>query len=175
MVSLATTSFQGTRATPLCCEYAVVSYGSLVIPSPGADRTVYWLFGTLIDGQAELLGIWLADSAHALPWESVCSDISERGVERVRVVLDRAPCERWSAIYPGCAEVDGSPAQSTQLASRLRLPAEIAREGASRIRQRLSRALSRHSRDINPGDVLTRLAEHANAIDRWNHTSRVAR
>lgn len=96
---------------PLCRRYAVVAFGVLsklkLKGEPNADRTICWAFGTLLNGDSEILAAWHSDTDAAIPPE-VFGHLYHRGVEFVRCGLgDLADVEpafraafRNSATYP---------------------------------------------------------------------------
>jgi transposase-like protein len=72
---------------PLCRRYAVVVFGTLsklkLRTEPNANRTICWAFGTLLNGDSEILGAWHSDMDAAIPPE-VFGQLNHRGVEFVR-------------------------------------------------------------------------------------------
>lgn len=96
---------------PLCRRYAVVVFGVLskleLKTDPAVDRTICWAFGTLLNGDSEILGAWHSDTDAAVPPE-VFGQLYHRGVEFVRCGLgDLAGVEsafkaafRNSATFP---------------------------------------------------------------------------
>lgn len=96
---------------PLCRRYAVVVFGVLskleLKTDPAVDRTICWAFGTLLNGDSEILGAWHSDMDAAIPSE-VFGQLYHRGVEFVRCGLGNLACVesafraafRNSATYP---------------------------------------------------------------------------
>src|SRR4029450_5083111 len=48
---------------------------------PGQTKAVYVALGVTIEGEKELLGLWLSESEGAQVWLSVFTDLKTRGVE----------------------------------------------------------------------------------------------
>lgn len=75
---------------PLCRRYAVVAFSSLsklkLKAGPQTDRTICWAFGTLLNGDSEILGAWHSNADAAIPPE-VFGQLYDRGVEFVRCGL----------------------------------------------------------------------------------------
>lgn len=99
------------QRSALCRRYAVVVFGTLsklkVKAEQQGDRTICWAFGTLLNGESEVLGAWQSDREAAIPPE-VFGQLFHRGVEFVRCGLgDLAEVEsafraafRNSVTYP---------------------------------------------------------------------------
>jgi transposase-like protein len=75
---------------PLCRRYAVVVFGTFsklkLGTEPNANRTICWAFGTLLNGDSEILGAWHSDTNAAIPPE-VFGQLYHRGIEFVRCGL----------------------------------------------------------------------------------------
>jgi len=96
---------------PLCRRYAVVVFGTLsklkLGNEPNANRTIFWAFGTLLNGESEILGAWHSDTDAAIPPE-VFGQLYHRGIEFVRCGLGHlegiepafTAAFRNSATYP---------------------------------------------------------------------------
>ncbi|CAM4164616.1 transposase [Roseateles saccharophilus] len=96
---------------PLCRRYAVVVFNTFSKLKqridPNSNRTICWAFGTLLNGDSEILGAWHPDTNAATPPE-VFGQLYHRGIEFVRCGLgDLVDVEaafkaafRNSATYP---------------------------------------------------------------------------
>ncbi|MCE4558016.1 transposase [Roseateles cellulosilyticus] len=75
---------------PLCRRYAAVVFGAIsdVRLKTDADkgRTICWAFGSLINGDGEILGAWISDTQSGAATE-VFGDLRSRGVESIRCGL----------------------------------------------------------------------------------------
>ena len=72
------------QARPLAAVYPILYFDALFVKSrqEGAVQTkaVYLALGVTIDGEKELLGLWLSESEGAKCWLAVCTDLKNRGV-----------------------------------------------------------------------------------------------
>jgi len=96
---------------PLCRRYAAVAFGTISkLPVNGRtseNRTIYWAFGSLINGESEILGAWSLGAESAIA-TMVFGDLHNRGVEFLRCGLGNlADVEaaflatfRMAALYP---------------------------------------------------------------------------
>jgi putative transposase len=73
------------QARPLASVYPILYFDALFVKSrqEGAVQTkaVYLALGLTMDGEKELLGLWLSESEGAKFWLSVFSDLQNRGVQ----------------------------------------------------------------------------------------------
>jgi len=87
-------SLQGSQwhRRPLCTSYLLFNVEALHLPMQEAGQVcnvaAWWAVGALHDGQLELAGVWLAQAADEVPWTRVLDDLSERGVERIRYIVE---------------------------------------------------------------------------------------
>jgi transposase-like protein len=72
------------QARPLAAVYPILYFDALFVKSrqEGAVQTkaVYLALGVTLDGEKELLGLWLSESEGAKFWLSVFTDLKNRGV-----------------------------------------------------------------------------------------------
>lgn len=72
------------QARPLAAVYPILYFDALFVKSrqEGAVQTkaVYLALGVTIDGEKELLGLWLSESEGAKFWLAVFTDLKNRGV-----------------------------------------------------------------------------------------------
>jgi putative transposase len=87
---------------PLCCRYVVVLIDTLrvEIRDEGVvrDKAIHLALGMHAESAPEVLGLWLEQSAGAPFWPEVCSQLENRGVERIRIVMADGP--NWSTGLP---------------------------------------------------------------------------
>lgn len=73
------------QARPLAAVYPILYFDALFVKSrqEGAVQTkaVYLALGVTLDGEKELLGLWLSESEGAKFWLAVFTDLHNRGVE----------------------------------------------------------------------------------------------
>lgn len=73
------------QARPLASVYPILYFDALFVKSrqegPVQTKAVYVALGITIDGEKELLGLWLSESEGAKFWLSVFTDLKNRGVE----------------------------------------------------------------------------------------------
>lgn len=89
---------------PLCRSYVVAVFSScsvLTLASHGQVITIHWAFGSLIDGESEVLGAWFLDGDTPAVPAGVFSDMLPRGAEFIRIgVGDFAGAEAaFTQIY----------------------------------------------------------------------------
>lgn len=95
------------RSRPLQAVYPVLYFDALFVKSrqDGAvkNKAVYLALGINLDGEKELLGLWISESEGAKFWLSVFNDLKNRGVEDCFVAcvdgLKGLP-EAIEAVYP---------------------------------------------------------------------------
>jgi putative transposase len=73
------------QARPLASVYPILSFDALFVKSrqegPVQTKAVYVALGITIEGEKELLGLWLSESEGAKFWLSVFTELKTRGVE----------------------------------------------------------------------------------------------
>lgn len=95
------------RARPLSSVYPIVYFDALVVKSrqDGSvkNKAVYLALGINMEGEKELLGIWMSETEGAKFWLSVFNDLKNRGLEDIFVAcvdgLKGLP-EAIEAVYP---------------------------------------------------------------------------
>ncbi len=74
---------------PLSKTYAIVYLDALSVNGKvdgrGAKRSVYVALGVNLEGQKEVLGLWIADTEGAKFWMGVLNEIKNRGVEDILI------------------------------------------------------------------------------------------
>jgi len=72
------------QARPLASGYPILYFDALFVKSRQEGsvqtKTVYLALGITMDGEKELLGLWLSESAGAKFWLSVFTELHNRGV-----------------------------------------------------------------------------------------------
>jgi hypothetical protein len=93
---------------PLCARYASMHAGLLGArvdaESGRSDHRLLWALGLTSGGEVEVLGVWPAQIAGVSAAEQIASDLLERGMERVRVLVNGAGDDLWAEVrrkYPG--------------------------------------------------------------------------
>jgi putative transposase len=73
------------QARPLASVYPILYFDALFVKSrqegPVQTKAVYIALGITVEGEKELLGLWLSESEGAKFWLSVFTDLKNRGVE----------------------------------------------------------------------------------------------
>jgi putative transposase len=73
------------QARPLASVYPILYFDALFVKSrqegPVQTKAVYLALGVTIDGEKELLGVWLSESEGAKFWLSVFTELKNRGVQ----------------------------------------------------------------------------------------------
>jgi putative transposase len=73
------------QARPLASVYPILYFDALFVKSrhegPVQTKAVYVALGITMEGEKELLGLWLSESEGAKFWLSVFTDLKNRGVE----------------------------------------------------------------------------------------------
>jgi transposase-like protein len=73
------------QARPLASVYPILDFDALFVKSrqegPVQTKAVYVALGITLEGEKELLGLWLSESEGAKCWFSVCTERKNRGVE----------------------------------------------------------------------------------------------
>ena len=73
------------QARPLASVYPILYFDALFVKSrqegPVQTKAVYVALGITIEGEKELLGLWLSESEGAKLWLSVFTELNNRGVE----------------------------------------------------------------------------------------------
>ncbi len=83
------TDMKEWRERPLDKIYPIVFLDALIIKGRidgrVANRTVYTAIGVNMEGQKEVLGLWIADTEGAKFWLSVITELKNRGVEDILI------------------------------------------------------------------------------------------
>jgi putative transposase len=95
------------QARPLASVYPILYFDALFVKSrhegPVQTKAVYVALGITIEGEKELLGLWLSESEGAKFWLSVFTDLKNRGVEDCFIAcvdgLKGLP-EAMEAVFP---------------------------------------------------------------------------
>lgn len=98
---------QAWRARPLAAVYPILYFDALFVKSrqDGAvkNKAIYLALGINMEGEKELLGLWMAENEGAKFWLSVFNELKNRGVEDCFVAcvdgLKGLP-EAIEAVYP---------------------------------------------------------------------------
>ena len=98
---------QAWRARPLAALYPILYFDALFVKSrqDGAvkNKAIYLALGINMEGEKELLGLWMAENEGAKFWLSVFNELKNRGVEDCFVAcvdgLKGLP-EAIEAVYP---------------------------------------------------------------------------
>src|SRR5919206_2556100 len=73
------------QARPLASVYPILYFDALFVKSrqegPVQTKAVYLALGVTMDGEKELLGLWLSESEGAKCWFSVFTELKNRGVQ----------------------------------------------------------------------------------------------
>ena len=73
------------QARPLASVYPILYFDALFVKSrqegPVQTKAVYLALGVTMDGEKELLGLWLSESEGAKFWLSVFTELKNRGVQ----------------------------------------------------------------------------------------------
>ena len=137
---------------PLCRQYLVVQFGSLLEPArveaAAVGAPLMWAVGTTADGQQELLGAWSRASGDGSTWPDVLGELWARGVEKIRwagASIQGTPLPGAEAERPRVKHWCAASAQlSLVVASSLRSQRVILSAGD--VSQRLQAAMTRSAR-----------------------------
>jgi transposase-like protein len=99
---------QAWQSRPLSALYPILYFDALVVKSreegPVVNKAVYLALGINVQGEKELLGLWIAQTEGAKFWLSVFTELKNRGLEDCFVAcvdgLNGLP-EAIEAVYPG--------------------------------------------------------------------------
>ncbi len=73
------------QTRPLSCVYPIVYFDALFVKSrqegPVKNKAVYLALGINLEGEKELLGLWIAETEGSKFWLSVFNEIKNRGVQ----------------------------------------------------------------------------------------------
>src|ERR671925_1191986 len=73
------------QSRPLAAVYPILYFDALFVKSrqegPVQTKAVYVALGITVEGEKELLGLWISDSEGAKFWLSVFTELKNRGVE----------------------------------------------------------------------------------------------
>ncbi len=95
------------QSRPLASVYPIIYFDALVVKSresgPASNKSIYLALGINLEGEKELLGMWVADTEGASFWQQVFTELQSRGVEDCYVAcvdgLKGLP-EAIEAVYP---------------------------------------------------------------------------
>lgn len=95
------------RNRPLDIVYPIVFFDALVVKGRTDNRvsnkSVYTAFGINMDGQKEVLGLWIAETEGAKFWMSIVTELKNRGLNDILIAcidgLKGFP-EAINAVYP---------------------------------------------------------------------------
>src|ERR671932_1551492 len=95
------------QARPLASVYPILYFDALFVKSrqegPVQTKAVYLALGVTMDGEKELLGLWLSESEGAKFWLSVFTELQNRGVQDCLIAcvdgLQGLP-EAIEAVFP---------------------------------------------------------------------------
>lgn len=98
---------QAWQSRPLSALYPILYFDALMVKSreegPVVNKAVYLALGINVQGEKELLGLWIAQTEGAKFWLSVFTELKSRGVEDCFVAcvdgLNGLP-EAIEAVYP---------------------------------------------------------------------------
>lgn len=99
---------QAWQSRPLSALYPILYFDALMVKSreegPVVNKAVYLALGINVQGEKELLGLWIAQTEGAKFWLSVFTELKNRGLEDCFVAcvdgLNGLP-EAIEAVYPG--------------------------------------------------------------------------
>lgn len=97
---------QAWQARPLDRVYPVLYFDCLFVKSrqdgPVRNKAVYLALGINLQGEKELLGMWIAETEGAKFWLSVFNELKSRGVEACFIVCvdGRSPSRLDGLYYP---------------------------------------------------------------------------
>ena len=99
---------QAWQSRPLSALYPILYFDALMVKSreegPVVNKAVYLALGINVQGEKELLGLWIAQTEGAKFWLSVFTELKSRGLEDCFVAcvdgLNGLP-EAIEAVYPG--------------------------------------------------------------------------
>ncbi|MDR1532105.1 MAG: IS256 family transposase [Clostridiales bacterium] len=92
---------------PLESIYPIVYFDGIMFKSRKdnqiVNKCVYSVLGIDMNGQKEILGIWLSENEGASFYASICSDLKKRGVTEVFIACHdnlKGLCEAVNAVFP---------------------------------------------------------------------------
>ena len=145
---------------PLCRSYVCAAFDVLGFRVHGdaGVRTVQllWAVGVMSDHAPHFLGAWHVQEPKDACWRAGASDVQDRGVVRLRIVIGPDPVEiqaamapryRYNAVLPASATLNHPDVGSTLLGHRGYV--ERAVEVSASLSPRLKRAVARHGPFVN--------------------------
>jgi len=95
------------QSRPLSCVYPILYFDALFVKSrqegPVKNKAVYLALGINLEGEKELLGLWIAETEGSKFWHSVFNELKNRGVQDCFIAcvdgLKGLP-EAIEAVYP---------------------------------------------------------------------------
>ena len=73
------------QSRPLSCVYPILYFDAIFVKSrqdgPVKNKAVYLALGVNLDGEKELLGLWMSESEGSAFWLTVFNELNHRGVE----------------------------------------------------------------------------------------------
>jgi len=92
---------------PLESVYPIIYFDGIVFKSRKdnqiINKCVYSVLGIDMDGQKEILGLWISENESASFWTTICSDLHNRGVSDIFIACHdnlKGLSEAISAIFP---------------------------------------------------------------------------
>jgi len=89
---------------PLCRSYVCAAFDPLrfqVESDAGVrDSLLVWAVGVLSDQRPHFLGSWYRQDPKDAWWRGIATDLHDRGVERLRIVIGADPVETQAAMTP---------------------------------------------------------------------------
>ncbi|KQV52874.1 hypothetical protein ASC95_08735 [Pelomonas sp. Root1217] len=160
-----------SRFEVLCRSYVCAVFEVLefhIQSDAGVQATqLFWAVGVLADHKSHYLGAWHVQDPKDAGWRAIVSDLQDRGVERLRIVIGpdpveiratMAPCYRDCAVLPASAALAHPLIESTLAGHRQYV--ERALEVANSLSLHLKRAADRHGpfADVAAAAALLRLS-----------------
>ena len=134
---------------PICCRYLLVILDALTVQiedAAGVHQKVFcWAFGTLADGQHEVLGLWMRPDSDVSSWAAVSKDLEDRGVTQIRMTLgagNGCPGLAFSGI--GVLPALSEPSELGGLPVRTRRRAGAGLRIARQMHAKAAQAIRRH-------------------------------
>ena len=143
-----------TETEALCRSYVCVTFEALELQIQSGTvhvMALVWAAGILSDHRPHYLGAWLVPAPKDAGWRAIASNLHDRGVERLRIVIGPDPMEIEAAMAPRFRFSTVLPASSTHAYRSLHstLPGhrqyvDRAMEVSHSVGQRLKRVAARH-------------------------------
>jgi putative transposase len=92
---------------PLEMVYPIIYFDGIVFKSRKdnhiINKCVYTVLGVDMDGQKDILGIWISENEGASFWATICSDLKKRGVSDILIACHdnlKGLSEAVNAVFP---------------------------------------------------------------------------